>query len=297
MVNYLKRINSSFFQDSIRKTAIESLKFLKRDLLSWKEAKLRKKRPLDYLRSAEFPIVLENLELKDGFRILDIGSPQWFTLLLAKIHPSIEFFYLNILKREIDCVKEIAKGLGIKNLHFVQGDVRSMGFLSSSFDNTLSISVMEHIPPEKGGDFIALEEIKRVLKPSGKLTISIPLKENPRIIYMRGTVYERKGKREFFAREYGLDEIRNLANRLNLKIERIDFIIERKGAFALDYWRWGNGRKNPARFFLLGFLKFIEGIGLYLEGKLANRYLLSSNNPQKGVVCAVLKLKRGENEF
>lgn len=294
MVNHLKRINSLFFPELIRKIAIESLKFVKKDSLPWKEAKLREKKPLDYLRFAEFPIVFENLELRDGSKILDAGSPQWFTLLLAKICPSTEFFYLNILKREIDCIKEIAMNLGIKNLHFVQGDVRSMGFPSSSFDNVLSISVIEHIPPEKGGDFIALEEIKRVLKPCGNLTISIPLKEKPRIIYMKGTVYERKGEREFFAREYDLDEIGNLVNKLDLRIERIDFIIEKKGLFALDYWRWGNGRKNPAKFFILGSLKLIEEIGLSLEEKLANRYLFLSNCPQKGVICAVLKVRKEE---
>ncbi len=292
---YLKKIDPLFFPEMIKKIAIESLILLRKDSLAWNEAKLRAIRPLDYLRFAEFPIVYENIELRNGSKILDVGSPQWFTLVLANSYPSIEFFYLNILKSEIDCVKEIAKNLGIKNLHYIQGDVRKMSFPSFFFDNVLSISVIEHIPPEREGDFIALKEIKRVLKGDGRLTLSIPVKETPRIIYMNGTVYERKGKKEFFAREYDLEEIRNLLNRLNLRIEKIDFIIEKKGFFALDYWRWGNGRRNPLRFPILGFLKFLEKMGLSLEGKLANQYLFSSNNPQKGVICAVLKIKKEEN--
>jgi len=291
---YLKEIDPLYFPEKIREIAIESLKLLNKDSPSWKEAKLRARRPVDYLRLAEFSISFQNLELRNGSKILDVGSPQWFTLVLAKSYPSIEFFYLNILKGEIDCVREIAKNLGIKNLHYVQGDVRNTCFKDLSFNTVISISVIEHISPEKGGDFLALKEIKRVLKGDGNLTISIPVKEKPRIIYMNGNVYERKGKKEFFAREYGLEEIMSLVDRLNFRIEKIDFIVEKKGFFALDYWRWGKGRRNLLRLPILGFLKFLEKMGLSLEGKLANRYLFTSNNLERGVIGAVLKLKNRE---
>ncbi len=296
MVDYLKSINSGYFVDWIREMAKESLKYLPDNSPARKEAKLRAKRPVDYLRCAEFPIVFRHMGLKNGGYVLDVGSPQWFSLLLAKENSRLEFFYLNILKDEIDSVKDIAEGLGIKNLHFVVGDVKNMGFPSSFFDHVISISVMEHIFPERGGDFFAFEEIKRVLKPEGKITISIPLKDRPRIIYMKGKVYERKEKgRKFFAREYGVDDIRIIAEKFQLEVVEIDFIIEKKGVFALDYWRWGNGRKNPARFLFLGLIKFIEKIGFFFEEKIANYYLYSSERPEKGVICAVITFKnKGE---
>ncbi len=293
MEEYSKEIDFSGFRNSIKEMAKEALKLLSENSPSRKEVKLRIKRPIDYLRCAEFPLAFSQLELKDGMKILDVGSPQWFSLILAKNYPSIKFFYLNILKREIDSIKDIAKALRIKNLHFLRGDVRNLG-LRSSFDHVISISVIEHIYPEKEGDFIALNEMKRALSPYGMITFSIPLKERARIIYMNEPVYEREGnKKVFFAREYDIESLKDLISILDLKIEKMDFIIEKKGIFSLDYWRWGEGRKNFFKFPILGSLKLFEKFFFSLEERIANRYLNSSKNLKRGVICAVLTAKKG----
>ncbi len=299
MVNYLKKINSKYFLDSIREIAKKSFKSLPASSPSKKEAKLRRKRPVDYLRCAEFPLVLEQMELEKGWKVLDVGSPQWFTLLLAKDNPSVDFFYLNILKDEIDCIKDIAKNLEVKNLHYIVGDVRRTGFPSSFFDHVLSISAIEHIAPENGGDIMALEEIKRILKPQGNFTFSIPLKDKPRTIYIKGPVYERKGKkREFFAREYGFEGIMNLAENTGYEIDKIEFVIEKGGIFALDYWRWGAGKRNFLKFPLLGLLKVLEKFGISFEEKIANNYLYLSKELRRNVICAVITFrKKGKDDL
>lgn len=292
MVDYLKRINSDYIAESIRGIARKSLNYLPHGSPSRREAKLRIKRPLDYLRWAEFPAVAGQMDLKKGEKVLDIGSPQWFTLLLARDNPDIEFFYLNILKEEIDSIKDIARITGIKNLYYVAGDVRNMGFSSSFFGHALSISVIEHIAPERDGDYIALKEIRRVLKPGGFFTLSIPFKERPRTIYMNGSVYERVGKKEFFAREYNFERIRNLIENTGFELVKEEFIIERKGPLALDYWRWGEGRRSLWKYPVLGFLKVLEKLGFSLEERIAMSYLYLSEKPERGVICAVLTLRK-----
>lgn len=292
MEEYLKEIDFSGFRNSIKEMAKEALRLLPENSPSREEAKLRMKRPLDYLRCAEFPLALSHFELKDGMKILDVGSPQWFSLVLAKNYPSINFFYLNILEREIESVKDIAKVLRIKNLHFLRGDVRNLGF-RSSFDHIVSISVIEHIYPEKEGDLSALNEMKRVLSPYGMITFSIPLKEKFRVIYRDEPVYEREGKRKvFFAREYNIESLKDLISRLGLKIEKMDFIIEKKGFFSLDYWRWGEGEKSFFKFPILGSVKLFEKFFFSLEERIAHHYLYSSESLERGVICAVLTVKK-----
>ncbi|OIP08557.1 MAG: hypothetical protein AUK49_10845 [Betaproteobacteria bacterium CG2_30_68_42] len=53
-------------------------------------------RPIDYMRWAEFEAVLRMLHLSPGQKVLDVASPQWFTLHLAARHPDVQFRYINI---------------------------------------------------------------------------------------------------------------------------------------------------------------------------------------------------------
>ncbi len=297
MGTYLKRalnkIELSEFEGSIRDMALKSLSYLPKYSHPWKEANFRRRKPLDYLRCAEFPIALRQLELKELMKILDVGSPQWFSLFLAKRFPKIEFFYINILENEISCFQEIAEKLGIDNIRYLREDVREMSFSSSFFDGIVSISVLEHVAPEKEGDLLALKEMRRVLKPSGKITFSVPVKEEPRIIYLREPVYERENKgKNFFAREYSYEELKELIGTAGFDLKKAEFIVEERGLFSLDHWTWGRGRASFLRFPVMGFLKLMGKMGLYFENKFAIRYLHLSEIPLEGTICAVLTMEK-----
>ena len=135
---------------------------------AWKIARMRRIRPVDYMRYAEFLAVFEMIRLKPDMRILDIGSPQFLSLYLAHKYPECQFYYVNILPREIEPFRSIAIACGIINIYYNIQDVRNISQVKMGlFDRALSISVIEHVAPENGGDVIAINRIRTVLKTGG----------------------------------------------------------------------------------------------------------------------------------
>jgi SAM-dependent methyltransferase len=57
-------------------------------------------------------------------------------------------------------------------VRFVEASVLSLPFAESSFDVVTLWDVLEHLPPESEG--AALQEIARVLRPAGRLALSVP---------------------------------------------------------------------------------------------------------------------------
>lgn len=83
------------------------------------------------------------------------------------------------------------------NIEFLTMDFRTMDFKTSSFDCVVSFEILEHIVEQEK----FLEEVKRVLKPGGKLIISTPDKENYRKGFAKGD-YNRFHKRELSRHEF-----------------------------------------------------------------------------------------------
>jgi SAM-dependent methyltransferase len=104
----------------------------------------------------------------NGKNILDIGSSfGWFEKYALKlkcksiigIEPEKSLFF--------EAQKEVPQAI------FKQGSALKIPAEDKSFDLTVMFDVIEHIP--KGTEMIAFKEIKRVLKPRGKLVLSTPL--------------------------------------------------------------------------------------------------------------------------
>lgn len=73
-------------------------------------------RPIDCMRWAEFEAICRMLVLEPDQSVLDVASPQWFSLHLAASHPSVRFVYINYLESEIGPFEVIAHTLGLHNL-------------------------------------------------------------------------------------------------------------------------------------------------------------------------------------
>lgn len=260
---------------NIRQLALRAAKELPFSKSACRIARVRSVRPVDYMRYAEFDAILRDLELNSKMTILDVSSPQWLSLYLANKYPIVDFYYINILDREIYPYKEIAKALGIKNLNYTKGDVRDMQFSDSTFDRVISISVIEHIYPEEDGDLKALNEINRVLKSGGELLLTVPYKTKSNIVYIDRSVYERSEKtRNFFAREYDEEMFNKLIQRSEFSLTGSWFICERGGIFPIDYYEWGAGKDSFLAKYLSKSRRLLERIlGKSLDEPLAKQYL------------------------
>lgn len=203
-------------------------------------ARIRKSRPVDYMRMAEFKAVLADLNLDSGMRVLDASSPQFFTLALARLRPDVQFEYINITDDEVAPYRSIAELCGVKNLTYRLDDLRKLSSQSAVYDRVISISVIEHVAPAEGGDDAALAEIRRVLKPCGRFHITVPFKDKARVVCRQGPVYERDASGpNFFSRNYDASTWRALMDRMGWTIESESYISEAPGPFALDYIEYG----------------------------------------------------------
>ncbi len=251
-------------------------------------------RPVDYMRYAEFEAILRDLVVNPDMRVLDISSPQWFSLYLAHKYSSAKITYTNFMVSELDPFRAIAEALQITNLTYRKADARALEFDDNTFDRVISISVIEHIDPEVGGDAKTLKEIARVLKPAGQLLLTVPYKAKRNIVYVDEPVYERNEKKHnFFAREYDKQMFDQLIDASAFALGSAWFVCEKRGMLALDYYEWGPGRDVPAFQFANKVRRRLErSLGKSLDGLLAHRYLEVSRDVRERVVNIAARLTK-----
>jgi ubiquinone/menaquinone biosynthesis C-methylase UbiE len=106
----------------------------------------------------------ERVETQD--KILDVacGTGEFERLLLEQ-NPTQQITGIDISDRMLNIAKE--KYQNYPNLEFHQASVHSLSFDSNSFDVVVSANAFHYFDRPQ----IALTEMKRVLKPSGKLVI------------------------------------------------------------------------------------------------------------------------------
>jgi len=243
----------------------------------------------------EFPLAYAQLSIEPGMKVLDIASPQWFSLFLARRCPDTEFYYINILEDELEQVRAVAQGLQLRNIRYLKEDARSLNFKNGVFDRAVSISAIEHIDPDVGGDAMAFREIIRVLVENGKFTVSLPLKSEPSLVYdSEHPVWEReRQEKNFYMRNYDIKQFEGLAVDTGFRIVETSLMFERPGLFAMEYWEGGPGRQRKSKNFVIKLKKKIDKLlGLRLEGLLASRYIQagSATGPRDRVINIVATL-------
>lgn len=169
-------------------------------------------------RVADYAFVHQNIGLDGKGRILDVGC--YGTKLVIE---------LASLGYEVYGIDGIEYPLQHPNFTFVQGDISRTSFPDDFFDAVTAVSTIEHIglgrygdPICSDGDKKAVNEIKRILKPGGKLIITVPFGKRT-IVYRKKIplhrVYDSQALNELFS-DSGLEIVK-----LNILVKKGEMYV------------------------------------------------------------------------
>jgi SAM-dependent methyltransferase len=172
-----------------------------------REAAVRLAIPLDPSRYLELPDVLLQLDAGKGERVLDLASPKLAAVALAD--RGVDVTSVDLLENEVATWRGLAGDR--TQLQLVRGDGRDLPFEPASFDHCYSISVLEHIPDD--GDEQALSELARVVRPGGRVVLTLPYAESYHEDWRDAPMYGRANgasERHFFERWYDDQRVEQL---------------------------------------------------------------------------------------
>ncbi len=140
-------------------------------------------------------------------RILDVGSPKCFGMYIASIH-EVDVHLTDIYEPAVEesrilwsAIRHRAKG----RVFFSVEDARSLPYKTGAFDVVYSMSVVEHVEGESA-DSDSVREMFRVLRPGGRLVLTVPLGpayvEQSRMGFKAAAIATNDANRYFFQRIY-----------------------------------------------------------------------------------------------
>lgn len=222
-----------------------------------REAAVRLAIPLEDSRLIELPATLARLGVSAGDRILDLASPKLLSVALARRGARV--VSIDELPEEIEVWRRLA---GAADVDFRVADGRALPFEAGTLDHAYSISVLEHIA--EPGDEEALRELARVVRPGGRVVLTLPYDTSRREEWRERPAYLDHGGQDgryFFARVYDDEHLERLtAAAPDLReIDRtaIRFAPSRLYDTVRRHWPWS----IPLAFFAPLFIQVEQGPG------------------------------------
>ena len=114
--------------------------------------------------------VIQQLELKDGEKVLDLGCGDgYYSYLLSQIPLNLKLTGIDSHKEAIETARTLVPKI---KATFIIGDAEKLPFAKDSFDKIIMSEVIEHV----NDDMKVLREARRVLKKDGILVLTTPNK-------------------------------------------------------------------------------------------------------------------------
>jgi len=161
--------------------------------------------PIDSVRYFEFDFMWETLSKLRLSSYLDISSPRMFPLVFLSGHPDITAELVNPDKADLEITRKFITACGLDpQCQLGSLLIEDLPFAHESFDAVTSISVVEHIHEDKK----AIENIWRLVKPGGRLLLSVPCAAIAEEEYMDADFYGVQTAREkdFLFHQYKYDQ-------------------------------------------------------------------------------------------
>lgn len=204
--------------------------------------------PVSSTRYFEFDFALRSL-LRDTTvlprRYLDVSSPYLFSFYVTRHFPDDVVRMMNPDARDLKQTRQLAEVLRWQRLEFFQKGVESLEAIGETFDAVWSISVIEHIAGANGDDRDAVRRMWRVVRPGGRLILTVPTDLQTWDEYRSDDPYGTQQKSElrsdfFFQRFYDESSIRErIISSLGCEPDKIEWFGEKKaGHFHAYIDRW-----------------------------------------------------------
>lgn len=168
---------------------------------------------IDLERCIEFPWCFNRLSQSARGALLDIGARNSVFPLFAAARSNFSVTAIDVdpmIIEQADFASRAARGISLdmSRLRYEVMDATAMTFSDNTFDVATAISAVEHIPGE--GDSAAIREIHRVLKPGGRLILTVPAFREHREEFHNRRVYNREynGEPVFFEHVYDAESAR-----------------------------------------------------------------------------------------
>lgn len=123
--------------------------------------------------------LLEALALQPGEQVLEIGpGTGYYSLDVARRLGDGKLAIFDIQREFLDHTVRAGTERGIANIEPTLGDAQQLPYPDETFDAAYLVTVLGEIPDQEAG----LRELRRVLKPSGRLVVGETFAGDPHVV-------------------------------------------------------------------------------------------------------------------